>query len=186
MPTLRWRPNLDEGHVGCCGSGRIAWRETVQLWKPRANYFRFHHFLSPPPSSAIAFSDSGIGFGTLPPSTPPTLSFNLQPGIYQASLSIASVRSVGAGSQSQNFTLYLNGAASPAVWPIANFGAHSLSSVSGADRLFSVTVANSFATFVLVAPQATIPPQTPEAIVDGTSLIDGTLQPCLLILTQLH
>ena len=160
-------------------------RDSSAVETPR-KLFQVSPLPFPPPSSAIAFSDSGIGFGTLPPSTSPTLSFNLQPGIYQASLSIASVRSVGAGSQSQNFTLYLNGAASPAVWPIANGGAHSLSSVSGADRLFSVTVANSFATFVLVAPQATIPPQTPEAIVDGTSLIDGTLQPCLLILTQLH
>jgi len=112
----------------------------------------------------VSFIDSGIGFGTtLPTGTTSFTSFLLQPGFYQAHLSISFVQSNDPSPQ----IFKLNGIAS-AVWLIPSAGP-----LSG-DRLFSVTTANTSATLELFGGSTAV------AIVGEITI------PCLLNLTQLH
>src|SRR6516165_1145685 len=82
----------------------------------------------------VSFIDSGIGFGTtLPTGTTSFTSFLLQPGFYQAHLSISFVQSNDPSPQ----VFKLNGWLIPSAGPLSG------------DRLFSVTTANTSATLEL-------------------------------------
>jgi hypothetical protein len=118
------------------------------------------------PGAAVNFDDTGIGFGTtLPTGTTPFASFLLQPGTYQAHLSISIVESAALPPIFQSFTLGFPFS----VWLIQN------GAILSGDRLFSVTTPNT--TVALELSGGTTP-----VIINGT----GPFFPCLLIITQLH
>jgi hypothetical protein len=97
------------------------------------------------------------------------INFILQPGTYQAHLSIGIV---SPPPTNQSFNLLLNGTLASAAWLIQGELVHS------GDRLFSVTAPNTSATLQL---QGTSP-----VLIDGTSfLVSGSVS-CALIITQLH
>jgi hypothetical protein len=118
----------------------------------------------------VSFVDSGIGFGTtLPTGTTPFTNFLLQPGIYQAHLSISNVVATHSGIS----LAFFNQTASFAAW-LTQSGA-----ILSGDRLFSVTQPNTTLLLLATLSSGIIPP-IPTVTIDGTSF------PCVLILTQLH
>ena len=97
----------------------------------------------------VSFTDSGIGFGTtLPTGTTSFTSFLLQPGFYQAHLSISFVQSNDPSPQ----VFKLNGWLIPSAGPLSG------------DRLFSVTTANTS-----VALQVGSGPDSSVSIITSTS-----------------
>jgi hypothetical protein len=124
----------------------------------------------------VNFVDSGIGFGsTLPTGSSVNFgAFLLQPGIYQAHLSISNVSATPAGQSLALFNA-INGFTPLAVWLIQN-GIN----LSG-DRLISVTAANTDVIMRLNFSSTPNPP-SPTATINGTN----PNAPCLLILTQLQ
>src|SRR6516164_7137563 len=120
----------------------ITWTKVTLSTTPGPIAERQYNCFAQQVENDITFVASDFGFGTtLPTGTTPFSSFLLQPGLYQASLSIASVTIQPPQiSSSQGFTIRYNSVTDNTnpPWFIPSTASTSPSPVIG-DRLFSVT-----------------------------------------------